>query len=366
MARLQELDWFDGLSADAQGWVSEVVNAGIERFLVWLNNPDEPLLASNTGLGSVPTAAAHAVTLGQTVELISTGLGAIEPIAATMAAKGDEEWLLQQIARYGREIAFAAALVYARVAEQRGARTARQSSDLVDALITGRSPAAIELLASRVGFTPATPVRAAACVPTQDPQLALAEIERSARKLDRHVVTALHEGLIVAVWATRAREHPLTVARQLFGPHASAVVAGPVESIIAAGPALRRAIAGLAARPARPRTREVLEASDLLSERALIGELAAQDELVDRCFVRLRDSGTGLLETVDVMFDNQGVLEQAAKALPVHVNTLRYRLDRIAELTGFDLRDSRGAFAIFTGVSLGRMRDATGATPIDL
>ncbi len=266
----------------------------------------------------------------------------------------------------GPEIAFAAALVYARVAEQRGARTARQSSDLVDALITGRSPAAIELLASRVGFTPATPVRAAACVPTQDPQLALAEIERSARKLDRHVVTALHEGLIVAVWATRAREHPLTVARQLFGPHASAVVAGPVESIIAAGPALRRAIAGLAARPARPRTREVLEASDLLSERALIGELAAQDELVDRCFVRLRDSGTGLLETVDVMFDNQGVLEQAAKALPVHVNTLRYRLDRIAELTGFDLRDSRGAFAIFTGVSLGRMRDATGATPIDL
>jgi hypothetical protein len=59
-------------------------------------------------------------------------------------------------------------------------------------------------------------------------------------------------------------------------------------------------------------------------------------------------------------------IEQAAKALPVHVNTLRYRLDRIAELTGFDLRDSRGAFAIFTGVSLGRMRDATGATPIDL
>ena len=49
-----------------------------------------------------------------------------------------------------------------------------------------------------------------------------------------------------------------------------------------------------------------------------------------------------------------------------HVNTLRYRIDRIAELTGFDLRDSRGAFAIFTGVSLGRMREATGAAPIDL
>jgi purine catabolism regulator len=59
------------------------------------------------------------------------------------------------------------------------------------------------------------------------------------------------------------------------------------------------------------------------------------------------------------MSDNQGVLEQAARALPVHVNTLRYRLDNIEKLTGFDLRDSRGSFAIFTGVSLGRMRETT-------
>lgn len=366
MAKLRELEWFEALSADAQGWVTEVVNAGLNRFLLWLNNPNEPLASSETGLGAVPAAAAHAVSLGQTVELISTALEAIEPVAITMAAKGDEEWLLQQIARYGREIAFAAALVYARVAEQRGARTARQSSDLIDALVTGRSAAAIELLASRVGFAPAQSVRTAACLPQQDPQLALAEIERSARKLDRHVLTALHEGLIVAIWATRTREHPLTVARHLFGPHASAVVAGPADSILHAGPAVRRAIDGLAARPARPTNREVLEASDLLPERALIGELAAQDELVERCYLSLIETGTGLLETVDVMFDNQGVLEQAAKALPVHVNTLRYRLDRIVELTGFDLRDSRGSFAIFTGVSLGRMREATGAHPTDL
>lgn len=366
MARLRRLDWFEALSDDAQGWVAEVVNAGISRFLVWLKNPNEPLTSSETGLGAVPAAAAHAVTLAQTVELISTGLEAIEPVAVTMAAKGDEEWLLQQIARYGREIAFAAALVYARVAEQRGAQTARQSSDLIDALVTGRSPAAIELLASRVGFAPAQHVRAAACVPQQDPQLALAELERSARRLDRHVLTALHEGLIVAIWATRSREHPLTVGRQLFGPHASAVVAGPADSIVQAGPAVRRAIDGLAARPARPTNREVLEASDLLPERALIGELAAQDELVERCYTNLLESGTGLLETVDAMFDQQGVLEQAAKALPVHVNTLRYRVDRIAELTGFDMRESRGSFAIFIGVSLGRMREATGALLMEL
>lgn len=366
MAKLRQLEWFEALSDDAQGWVAEVVDAGIARFLAWLNNPDDPLVAADTGLGAVPAAAAHAITLGQTVELISTALEAIEPVAVTMATKGDEEWLLQQIARYGREIAFASALVYARVAEQQGARTARQSSDLVDALITGRSNAAIELLASRTGFAATQSVRAGACVPQKDPQVALAEIERAARKLDRQVVTALHEGLVVAIWTTREREQPVTVARHLFGSNASAVVAGPADSIISAGPAMRRAIAGLAARPARPSNREVLEASDLLPERCLIGELAAQDELVERCYLTLKQTGTGLLETVDVMFDNQGVLEQAARALPVHVNTLRYRLDKIQELTGFDIRDSRGAFAIFTGISLGRMREATDNMPMTL
>ncbi len=355
MAQLQELDWFEALSADAQGWVAEVVDAGIARFLSWLNNPDEPL-AANTGLGAVPAAAAHAVSLGQTLELLRTAFVAIEPVVLTMAASGDEEWLLQQVARYGREIAFAAARVYARVAEQQGARSARESSDLVEALIAGRSAAAIELLASRIGLAASQPIRAAACAPNKDPQVALAEIETAGRKLDRHIVAALHEGLIVALWSSTKRERPLTIARQLFGPQTSAVVAGPAEAITQAGPVLRRAIAGLAARPARPDDREVLEASALLSERCLLGETAAQGELIERCYLTLRDAGTGLLETVDAMFNNQGVLEQAARALPVHVNTLRYRLDKIASLTGFDLRDSRGSFAIFTGVSLGRMQ----------
>lgn len=355
MDRLRELEWFEALSADAQGWVSEVVDAGMARFLLWLNNPNEPLGSSNTGLGSVPEAAAHAVTLGQTVELIRTALDAVEPVAVTIASKGDEEWLLEQIALFGREIAFAAALVYARVAEQRGALAARQSSDLIDALIDDRSSAAIELLASRVGFASTQSVRVAACLPSNDPQIALATVERSARKLDRHVLTALHEGLIVAIWPTRAREHPLKVGRQLFGQEAAAVVAGPAPSIVRAGSAVRRAIAGLVARPSRPSDRDVIEAGALLPERSLMGETAAQLELIERCYETLQNSGTGLLETVDAMFENDCVLEKAARALPVHVNTLRYRLDKIEEVTGFDLRTTRGAFAIFTGVSLGRM-----------
>lgn len=366
MDRLHELEWFEALSDDAQGWVAEVVDAGVARFLWALNNPGVDRGTANMGLGAVPTAAAHAVSLGQTVELIRTAFEATEPVTVAMAANGDEDWLIAQIGRYGREVAFEAALVYARVAEQRGALAARRSTDLVDALIGDRSTAAVELLASRVGFATTGAVRAAACVPSKDPQLALSEVERAARKLDRHILTALHEGLVIAIWATRSRENAHTVGRQLFGQNASAVVAEPASSVVYAGPAVRHAIAGLAARSARPHNREVLEAAELLPERSMLGEKDAQNELVERCYLTLQRSGTGLLETVDAMFDNEGVLEQAARALPVHVNTLRYRLDKIEEVTGFDLRTSRGAFAIFTGVSLGRMAETPNNTPTTL
>ena len=59
----------------------------------WAQQPRRPLLASNTGLGSVPTAAAHAVSLGQTVRLISTGLEGNRTRRCDDGREGDEEWL---------------------------------------------------------------------------------------------------------------------------------------------------------------------------------------------------------------------------------------------------------------------------------
>ena len=46
-------------------------------------------------------------------------------------------------------------------------------------------------------------------------------------------------------------------------------------------------------------------------------------------------AGGELLETLDAFFAAGGVLESAARALFVHPNTVRYRLRRIGEVTGF-------------------------------
>lgn len=47
----------------------------------------------------------------------------------------------------------------------------------------------------------------------------------------------------------------------------------------------------------------------------------------------------GLLEAVRAYLDNRLSIAAAARAIPVHVNTLRYRLRRYAEITGADLGD---------------------------
>lgn len=363
MDRMKQEDWFSSLSPTAHVWVEQVLLEGITRFLRWLRNPDEPLEIANTGLGAVPTAAAHAVSLQQTSDLIRISVEALEPVALTKAAPGDEEWLLYRMSYFGREIAFSAAVVYARVAEQQGARLARASTDLIDALLSNRSSATVEQHALRIGLNLSQPVRAAALLPEPETmQATLGEVEQAARRLDRNVVTSVHSGAIVALWVAHPREGNLTITKHIFGANSDAVTAGPAVAIGVAGPTVREALASARARSARPSYSGVMDANELLAERAILGERAAADALVQRCYLDLMESGSGLVETVDAMADHSGVLEQAARSIPVHVNTLRYRLDRIAEITGFDPRTSRGAFAIFVGVSLGRAREGA---PLD-
>jgi len=44
----------------------------------------------------------------------------------------------------------------------------------------------------------------------------------------------------------------------------------------------------------------------------------------------------------------------------VHANTVRYRLRRVAQLTGFAPTDPRGAFALRVALTLGRLDAAAG------
>jgi DNA-binding PucR family transcriptional regulator len=51
-----------------------------------------------------------------------------------------------------------------------------------------------------------------------------------------------------------------------------------------------------------------------------------------------REHSSDLRQTLEVVFESAFNLEQAARRLHVHVSTLRYRLKKIGQLLGRDLR----------------------------
>lgn len=53
-----------------------------------------------------------------------------------------------------------------------------------------------------------------------------------------------------------------------------------------------------------------------------------------------------LIRTLEVYFDHNGILSQASEALFIHRNTLIYRMERIADITGLDLDNTETRLAV--------------------
>jgi len=62
-----------------------------------------------------------------------------------------------------------------------------------------------------------------------------------------------------------------------------------------------------------------------------------------------------LLETVAAYLDHGRSLEAAARTLFVHPNTVRYRLRKVADVTGWDALDARESYVLQTAIALGRL-----------
>lgn len=59
-----------------------------------------------------------------------------------------------------------------------------------------------------------------------------------------------------------------------------------------------------------------------------------------------------LFHTLTVYFDNNESIKETAKDLFIHVNTLKYRLNRIEELTGYSLKKSEDKMNLFIGMKI--------------
>ena len=117
----------------------------------------------------------------------------------------------------------------------------------------------------------------------------------------------------------------------------------------------REAVSAYRAAAGWPEAPRPVISHDLLPERALSGDGHARRALAHDIYEPLQAAGGGLLETLVTFLDQGLSVEAAARALFVHANTVRYRLRRIHEVTGYSPTDPRDAYALRLAITLGRL-----------
>ena len=346
------LPWFSAMDAKERSWVGVIAQAGITAFVEWYAHPEGTPHISADVFGNAPRELVRAITLRQTVELVRTTIEVVEDSVDQLAAPGDEGELREAVLRYGREIAFASAQVYAQAAEARGAWDARLEALVVDALLRGEVDDAVRSRASALGWHSRGDVAViVGSARDDDPEAVVESVQRAARAARLDVLAGVQGDRLVAVLG-RVND-PLVAARQLVDQFAPGpVVIGPtVPDLLAATTSASAAIWGLQSVSAWPAAPRPVMADDLLPERALAGDVQARRTLIDDVAAPLNGA---VLDTVWAFLE-RGSIEGAARALFVHANTVRYRLRRASELTGAVPTQPRGAYVLRVALGLSRL-----------
>jgi hypothetical protein len=372
VARMDEqLAWFRRLPPDQRSWVTLVAQAGVASFVAWLRAPDEAPRLTGEVFGTAPRELARRLSLQQTVELVRQTIAVVEEHVPELAGPADEHAVADAMLRFSREIAFAAARVYATAAETRGAWDARLEAMVIDGLVrpdgtpTDRSPMSqLAALGWRAEGAVTTVVGHARS--DRDPEEVLESVHRAARRARLDALAGVHGGRLVVVLG--GIDDPAEAAQAVlaeFDP-GPVVVGGREPQIADAASSTAAALSGLRAVSGWPAAPRPVAAEDLLPERTINGDLAARQQLIETVYRPLTEAGEAILDTVVTYLDSGRALEATARALFVHTNTVRYRLRRAAEVCGRAPTEARGAFTIQLALVLGRLTDQDGLPGIDL
>jgi hypothetical protein len=358
LKRLEDtLPWYRDMPPGRRSAVGLVAQAGITSFISWYDDPKSiPWIAADV-FGAAPRELLRSVSLQQTLQLIRVTVEVVE-----QRVKDSEESLREAILLYSREIAFAAADVYARAAEARGLWDARLEALVVDSILTGEYDSELPSRIAALGWNGHGEV--SVLVGTAPRMLDVDMLRRTARHLEADVLIGVQGSRLVIVIgrvdvveedaATPARPF-LEIAGELepgFGP-GHLVLGHSVPSLLEAARSAKAALAGFAvARAWRKAPRPAL-ADDLLPERAFAGDPLARSTLINRIYRPLQDHSSELLTTLWCYLDNGRSLEATARELFVHPNTVRYRLKRISEVIGYDATGAREALILQAALVVG-------------
>jgi hypothetical protein len=361
-AALRELDadyrWFGELPAQERSWVGTVAQAGITSFVSWYANPTGTYRGALEIFAAAPPELTRSVSLQHTLSIVRTVVKVVEDNADELAAVGGEAHLREAILRYSREVAFSAAEVYARAAETRGAWDARLEALVVDALVRGEVDDDLPSRAAALGWKPGPTLVVVGRTHGPLGETQSAEVRRSMRRAATGAMVGIHgEDLIVIARSDQDLRELASNIMESFGP-GPVVMGPPAVTLLEVARSTRAAFAGVVAAPAWSLSPRPVLADDLLPERVLVGDTGARERLIAIAYDPIVRAGGSLQETVATFLDCGRSLELSARTMFVHANTVRYRLKKVSEITGWDVLSTRDAHVLETAFALGRLRDA--------
>lgn len=350
------LPWYRTMSAQDRAWVGLIAQAAISAFIAWYRDPSGSVQITADVFGTAPRELTSSISLQRTLEMTRIMVDVVEEQSSALAAPGSEYQLREAILRYSRDVAFAAAQVYARAAESRGAWDARLEALVVDGVLRGGDEDELRSRAAALGWGATHRLCVIAGRTSLEPESELVSaLRRAVRPTGGDLLVGVQgERLIVIAGHP---EDPLSLVGPLL-PHLGPgpVVTGPVvDGLITAGTSARAAIAGLSAVAGWPGAPRPVSAEDLLPERLLIGDESARQTLIEQIFEPLRAASPHVLETAAAYLDGGGSLERTARTLFVHPNTVRYRLARVSDVTGLDPTKPRDSYTLRFAITAGRL-----------
>ncbi len=367
LKRLEDtLPWYGTMPPGRRSAVGMVAQAGITSFIAWFDDPKStPWIAADV-FGAAPRELLRSVSLQQTLQLIRVTVEVVEERVTS-----GSETLREAILLYSREIAFAAADVYARAAEARGLWDARLEALVVDSILSGEYDDELPSRIAALGWHGHGEV--SVLVGTAPPMLDVDQLRRAARHMTADVLIGVQGKRLVLVIGraqpSMSEVDPeigaaptlsfLEIATQLESGFGSGhlVLGHEVPSLVEASKSAKAALAGFAvARSWRNAPRPV-QSDDLLPERALGGDPLARASLVNRIYRPLQAHAPELMATLWAYLDNGRSLEATARELFVHPNTVRYRLKRVTEVIGWDATGAREALILQSALIIGSMNE---------
>ena len=349
--------------------LAAVARLGVTMFVDSAENPSTPLAPSQI-FSVAPAALTGVITLEQTLALVRTVLDVVVDEAPRAVPAEDHDTVRILVLTFGRDVGFAAAEVYARAAEARGAWDARLESVAVDAMLHD-APEDAATRAGTAGWNGTGPVVAIAAKTTLD-ALGVSRLRHECRNLASDCLVSVRGDSVLIVLgdssaapgsASKHSSRDATAeqlvdqaAMQVAGGLGGSAVVGPVVSGIShAGRSLRSALAGLRALPGWAEAPNPVHADDLLPERLLAGdELAGGADPQSGARTPPRD-GRPLREHSGHLPGLGGSLEATARNLFVHANTVRYRLGRVSEQVGWDATNARDGLMLHMAIIVGRL-----------